>query len=79
NENLIYNNFVPTSGDAVKEHMTRFIEKTKKMSMMGIASFVVIALLLISSIDQTINSICRCNNKRSRIQAFTIYWTILSL
>jgi membrane protein len=30
-------------------------------------------------IDQTINRIWRCTNKRSRVQAFTIYWTILSL
>lgn len=78
-EDLIYNNFVPTSGDAIKEHMTGFIENTKKMSMMGIASLIVIALLLISTIDQTINNIWRCTRKRSMVQAFTIYWTILSL
>ena len=78
-ENLIYNNFVPTAGDAVKVHMTGFIANTKKMSMMGVASLIVIALLLISSIDQTINRIWRCTNKRSTVQAFTIYWTILSL
>lgn len=78
-EDLIYNNLVPTSGDAIKAHITGFIENTKKMSMMGIASLIVIALLLISTIDQTINSIWRCTNKRSKVQAFTIYWTILSL
>ena len=78
-ENLIYNNFVPTSSDAIKMHMSGFIENTKKMSMMGIVSLIVIALLLISTIDQTINRIWRCTNKRSLIQAFTIYWTILSL
>lgn len=78
-EDLIYNNFVPTSGDAIKEHMSGFIANTQKMSMMGIASLIVIALLLISTIDQTINRIWRCTNKRSLIQAFTIYWTILSL
>lgn len=78
-EDLIYHNFIPTSGDAIKEHMTGFIENTKKMSMMGIASLIVIALLLISTIDQTINRIWRCTNKRSTVQAFTIYWTILSL
>lgn len=78
-ENLIYNNFVPTSGDAIKEHMMGFIENTKKMSMMGIASLIVIALLLISAIDQTINRIWRCTIKRSKVQSFTIYWTILSL
>ncbi|MCG6200202.1 virulence factor BrkB family protein [Psychromonas antarctica] len=78
-EDLIYNNFVPTSSGAIKVHMSGFIENTKKMSMMGIASLIVIALLLISSIDQTINRIWRCTHKRSLVQAFTIYWTILSL
>lgn len=78
-EDLIYNNFVPTSGDAIKDHVSGFIENTKKMSMMGIGSLIVIALLLISTIDQTINRIWRCTSKRSIVQAFTIYWTILSL
>lgn len=78
-ENLIFNNFVPTSGNAIQEHVSGFIENTKKMSMMGIASLIVIALLLISTIDQTINRIWRCTKKRSIVQAFTIYWTILSL
>lgn len=78
-EDLIYNNLIPTSGDTIQTHISGFIENTKKMSMMGFASLIVIALLLISTIDQTINRIWRCTNKRSRIQAFTIYWTILSL
>jgi len=78
-EDLIYNNFVPTSGNAIKDHVSGFIENTKQMSMMGIGSLIVIALLLISTIDQTINRIWRCTNKRSIVQAFTIYWTILSL
>ncbi|WP_094751414.1 virulence factor BrkB family protein [Psychromonas sp. CD1] len=78
-ENFIYNNFLPSSGDALKLHMSGFIENTKKMSMMGIASLIVIALLLISTIDKTINRIWRCSIKRSWVHAFTIYWTILSL
>ncbi|MGB5446967.1 MAG: virulence factor BrkB family protein [Psychromonas sp.] len=78
-EDLIYNNLVPTSGDAIRMHINGFIENTKKMSLMGMGSLVVIALLLISTIDQTINRIWRCSNKRSKIHAFTIYWTILSL
>ncbi len=78
-EELIYNNLVPTSGDAIQGHVGGFIENTKKMSVMGIGSLIVIALLLISTIDQTINRIWRCKKKRSIVQAFTIYWTILSL
>jgi membrane protein len=48
-EDLIYNNMIPTSGDTIQEHISGFIENTKKMSMMGIGSLIVIALLLIST------------------------------
>lgn len=78
-EDFIYTNIVPTSSDVIRLHMAGFIENTKKMSIMGVGSLIVIALLLISTIDQTINRIWRCTNKRSKVQAFTIYWTILSL
>lgn len=78
-EDLIYNNFVPTSGDAIKEHIEGFIANTKQMTMMGVVSLIVIALMLIHAIDQAINRIWRCQNKRHIVHAFTIYWTILSL
>lgn len=78
-EDLIYNNFVPTSGDAIKEHIEGFIANTKQMTMMGVISLIVIALMLIHAIDQAINRIWRCQNKRRLVNAFTIYWTILSL
>ncbi|WP_243834645.1 virulence factor BrkB family protein [Psychromonas algarum] len=78
-EGFIYNNFVPSSGDAIRIHIQGFIENTKNMTVIGIGSLVIIALLLISAIDDTINRIWRCHNRRRKVHAFAIYWTILSL
>ena len=78
-EHFIYANFIPSSGDLIQGHISGFIENTKKMTMMGIVSLVVIALLLISAIDQSINRIWRSTKKRNVVHAFALYWTILSL
>ena len=78
-EHFIFSNFVPSSGEVIQGHISGFIENTKKMTMMGIVSLVVIALLLISAIDQSINRIWRSTKKRNVVYAFAIYWTILSL
>lgn len=78
-EHFIYANFVPSSGELIQGHIRGFIENTKKMTMMGIVSLVVIALLLISAIDQSINRIWRSTKKRNVVYAFALYWTILSL
>ena len=78
-ETFIYSNFIPASGDMLQEHITGFIDNTKKMTMVGIGSLVVIALLLISAIDQSINRIWRSTKKRRPLYAFALYWMILTI
>jgi len=78
-EQHIYANFLPSSGQLIKSHIDGFIANTKKMTMMGVVSLVVIALLLISAIDESINRIWRNTKKRNVVYAFALYWTILSL
>ena len=78
-ESFIYNNFVPASGEMIQSHISGFIENTKQMTVMGITSLVIIALLLISAIDQSINRIWRSTKKRRALYSFLIYWAILSI
>jgi len=78
-ESFIYSNFVPSSGEMIQSHISGFIENTKQMTVMGIGSLVVIALLLISAIEQSINRIWRSTTKRRGLYSFLIYWAILSI
>ena len=78
-EQFIFANFVPASGELIKNHINGFIENTKKMTMMGIFSLMVIAILLISAIDESINNIWRNTKKRNVVYDFALYWTILTL
>lgn len=78
-EDFVYSNFVPAAGDAVRENLTGFIANTSKMTAMGIAALTVVALLLISAIDQNLNHIWRVKKKRNIASAFAMYWMVLTL
>lgn len=63
----------------VGEYIDQFVNNSKQMSAVGIVSLIIVALMLINSIDRTLNSIWRDNSSRPMIFSFAIYWLILTL
>ena len=78
-EAIIFNSFVPTAGDQVQTYMTEFVSNASGMGAVGILSLVIVALMLISNIDKTLNSIWQSKNERPLIFTFAIYWMVLTL
>jgi membrane protein len=78
-ESFIFNNFVPHAGDVVQEYMSEFVGNASHMGAIGILSLVVVALLLISNVDKTLNLIWRSKSERPLIYTFAIYWMVLTL
>lgn len=78
-EGFVYQNFIPASGDVVKEHISGFVDNASKMSAIAIAFLFLFALLLISAIDKVFNKLWRIDKKRQTITAFSMYWMILTL
>jgi membrane protein len=78
-ENFVYSNFVPTAGDVVREHITGFVKNASKMSAVAISFLFLFALLLISTIDKSLNKLWRVNKKRRLITSFSMYWMVLTL
>ena len=78
-EFFVFNNFVPTLGDEIRGHFVEFVENASKMTPVGIAVLVVFALLLISSIDHTLNHIWRVQKNRRLVVSFFIYLVVLIL
>jgi len=78
-ESFIYQNFVPAAGDVVQNYISGFVSNASKMSAVAISFLVLFALLLISSIDQSLNKLWRVTRKRRLITAFSMYWMILTL
>lgn len=76
-EELIYDNFAPNLGDVVKEYVTMFVANSKKMGIVSIIGLVVVAVMLIKSIDQTLNFAWRDTKKRATLPSFALYVGLL--
>lgn len=78
-EAFIFNNFLPASREVIQQYVLEFAKNASKMTAVGIAVLILVALLLINSIDNAINAIWQTKRKRPIIIQFSIYWTVLTL
>ncbi|MDJ0807654.1 MAG: virulence factor BrkB family protein [Gammaproteobacteria bacterium] len=78
-ENFVFENFVPTAGEAVQEHLRNFSSKAARLTGVGFIVLVIVALLLMGNIDKAFNAIWHVRRKRSPVAKFMVYWAILSL
>ena len=76
---FIFTNFAPSASNMVGQYIDEFVNNSKKMSAVGIISLIVVALMLINSIDRTLNSIWHDTETRPIFTSFAIYWLILTL
>ncbi len=78
-ESFIFENFVPHAGGVVQEYVSEFVGNAKQMGTVGILFLVLVALMLISNIDKTLNHIWQTRSERRLIFTFAIYWMVLTL
>ncbi|MCB1873686.1 MAG: virulence factor BrkB family protein [Gammaproteobacteria bacterium] len=78
-QDFVFKNFVPASGEVVQRYFQEFSSKASKLTGVGFGFLVVVAVMLMITIDQAINSIWRVRQKRKPLAKFLMYWSILSL
>jgi membrane protein len=78
-ENFVYQNFLPASGDAIRQHISGFVANASQMSVVALSFLFLFALLLMSAIDKSLNHIWQVKQKRRLMTSFSMYWLVLTL
>ena len=78
-QHFVFDNFVPSSSEVIQEYLESFVGKASKLTLVGLISLFVIALMLMWQIDRALNQIWGVKKKKRFIQTFLTYWAVLTL
>ena len=78
-QEFIVHNFLPGTGEEVKEYFEQFINASAKLTTIGVVGISVTAIMLLSTIENTFNFIFKVNKPRRFTTKITLYWTIITL
>lgn len=78
-QDFIFNNFVPAAGDIVQQYVDQFVERSGELTGAGTLFLVVTALLLMATIEKSLNRIWRVDRPRRVSSRLLVYWSVLTL
>ena len=78
-QTFIFNNFAPAFGDSIRQYLNEFSQKASKLTTTGLVILVLIALMLMATIDSALNTIWHVRHRRNPVARFLVYWAIISL
>lgn len=78
-QDFIFSNFVPAAGDVVHEYLDQFVQRSAELTGTGTLFLVVTALILMSTIEKTLNRIWRVKQLRHPTSRLMVYWAVLTL
>ncbi|MEH6564759.1 MAG: YihY family inner membrane protein [Halopseudomonas sp.] len=78
-EAFIFDNFVPSTGAALREYLGEFSNQARQLTGVGVALLMITALMMLVNIEKAFNAIWRIRQPRRGLSSFLLYWAVLSL
>ncbi len=78
-ENFIFSNFVPAAGDTIQDYLGDFVGRTAGLTGAGTVFLIVTAILLMNTIERSLNRIWRVRSYRRPTNRLVMYWAVLTL
>ena len=78
-QEFIFTNFVPSFGQIIRDHLVHFSAKATHLTTAGSILLVIIALMLMYTINSALDHIWHIKKRRRLLARFLVYWTILTL
>lgn len=78
-QEFVFNNLVPEVGVTVRDHLREFSANASRLTLTGLTLLILIALMLMATIDNALNSIWHVRRRRRATGRFLIYWAMITL
>lgn len=78
-EDLIFQNFLPETGVAVREYLSGFANQARSLTTVGVVFLIITTYMMIKTIEGAFNRIWRIRQPRKGLSSFLLYWAVLSL
>jgi len=76
----VFDNFLPDAGlDAFVDQLNDFAAAAARLTAIGVGVLAVTAVMMMMTIDDTLNRIFRVERRRPVVQRFVMYWAVLTL
>ncbi len=75
---FIFNNFMPASGEAIQHYLDQFTAGANQLTSIGLGFLFISALMLMNTIESTLNDIWHVQEKRKLLAKLFIYFTMLT-
>lgn len=76
---LMLENVVPNLEEEISQYFSSFISATAKLTTVGVVGIAITAILLLSTIENSLNFIFKVYKPRSIKTKITLYWTVITL
>lgn len=78
-QEFLLRNFVPTIEQEVSQYFVEFIDATAQLTTIGVIGIAITAILMLSTIENSLNFIFKVNRPRRLTTKITLYWTVITL
>jgi membrane protein len=80
-QGFILHNFLPDARgiETIAEQVSSFTENAGRLTAIGLIFFIVTAVMLMLTIDESLNRIFRVQRRRALLQQVLIYWAVITL
>lgn len=78
-QQFIFSNLVPSTGEAVQQHLGEFAQQASQLTVVGIGMLFVTAIMMLVTIERAFNEIWQVRAPKQGLISFLRYWAVLSL
>jgi len=78
-QHYMFENFVPATGQTLEQYFSNFTTQATKLPPVGIVVLVVVSVMLMFTIERTLNDVWYVKVRRRGVFAFLLYWAIITM